>query len=393
MTLQEDLSLRKKQVSDILKEKNIDAVLVSADVNCFYLTGEIFGGYCYVTADNDMLLFSRFGNQFSDMEVIKIRKPEEIPDILINSGYNYPEALSLDEESTGASEWLRLKAVFPKSKVVTGAGVLRKARQIKTRTELSYIRKAAAQQIKIFSEIGELYSEGMTDTELSAKLESEYRLAGHSGVFRTFGFHMDSLFGTVLAGENGCVPSPYDFSLGGAGQTKALPLGSNNEIIKKGSSVLIDFCGNYNGYLSDMTRTFSVGRLPEKAYYAHNVAIEIQEEIQGILKEGAYAFEPWQKAENIVKKYGLTDIFMGLDKRARFVGHSLGLEINESPVFTARDNSVIVENMVFASEPKFAVAGVGAVGVEDTFIIGKDKCELITDFPRELADFNKRSSL
>jgi len=369
----------KNRVAELLAKNNIDAILISNDVNNLYVTGEIFGGYTYITAQGEIILFSKYADKVGEFETVKIRKPEQIPELLGKK----PQTLSLDDESSSAADWIRLSNAFSFCNIVTRKNIMRTARIVKTPSELEKIKKAAEQQMTVYSKIPELFEEGMTDTDLAIKLEGALRKCGHNGIFRTHGFHMECFMGSLLCGQNGEEASVYDFALGGKGATKALPIGACGDAIKAGDAVMVDYSGCYDGYLCDMTRTFFVKEIAPKALYAHNVSIEIQELVQPMLKEGVCAFEIWEKTLEIVKKHSLEGCFMGLSKQSKFVGHGVGLEINEPPVMCTNDKTPLEQNTVLAIEPKFVIKGIGAVGVEDTYTVEKNSGILLTDFERK----------
>jgi Xaa-Pro aminopeptidase len=136
--------------------------------------------------------------------------------------------------------------------------------------------------------------------------------------------------------------------------------------------------GNFTGYLDDLTRTFSIGKLPEKAYRAHQTAIEIEDRVQEVMKEGAVCEDVYSVALQTADRAGLSDCFMGTTQQAKFVGHGVGLVINEPPVLAVRSKEILLPNMAVAVEPKFVIEGVGAVGLEDTYLIGRNGSEKIT---------------
>ena len=115
---------------------------------------------------------------------------------------------------------------------------------------------------------------------------------------------MEIYMGSVLAGENADEPSPYDFALGGAGLDPSLPISSNGSIMKPGNTIMVDIGGNFTGYMSDMSRVFSLGEIPEKAREAHDVSLEIQSEIEKMAKPGVAASEIYDLAFDIAKKSG-----------------------------------------------------------------------------------------
>ena len=87
-----------------------------------------------------------------------------------------------------------------------------------------------------------------------------------------------------------------------------------------------------------------------------------------------------------VKERHLEDYFMGYTQKAGFIGHGVGIEINELPVIAPKSRHVLEEGMTFALEPKFVIPEVGAVGIENTFVVRKDGIELLTDFEENIID-------
>lgn len=100
---------------------------------------------------------------------------------------------------------------------------------------------------------------------------------------------MEIFMGNVLAGENADTPTPYDFAMGGAGLDDSLPIGCNGASIRRGQTVMVDINGNFTGYMTDLTRVFSLGDIPEKALHAHRVSIEIQQAVMEMARPGVSA--------------------------------------------------------------------------------------------------------
>ena len=147
---------------------------------------------------------------------------------------------------------------------------------------------------------------------------------------------------------------------------------------------MVDMAGNYTAYMTDMTRVFSVGRLTEEAYRAHQVALTIQQEVENATRPGTACSDLYNIAANIAKKEGLSANFMGTEQQAKFVGHGIGIQINELPVLTPRSKEELLPNMVFALEPKFVIPGVGAVGIENSFLVTETGVEKLTRFNEEI---------
>ena len=194
--------------------------------------------------------------------------------------------------------------------------------------------------------------------------------------------------GSLLAGDNAGTASPYDFALGGAG-VPALPLGSNGTSLKEGMAVMVDMAGNYGVYYSDLTRTYSIGQLPEEAYRLHDLSLQLHREVMQQAKPGSSCAELWNECLRRVEAAGAKDYFMGTELQAQFVGHGLGLQINELPVLTGRSKDILEKDMIIAFEPKFVLPGVGAVGIENTYLVTSSGVECLTPAPEEIIDLNQ----
>ena len=147
---------------------------------------------------------------------------------------------------------------------------------------------------------------------------------------------------------------------------------------------MVDMAGNYTAYISDMTRVFSVGRLSEKAYRAHGTARDIMAAAEVVMRPGLACSELYSMAVGMAEKANLADCFMGTRQQAKFVGHGIGLEINEPPVLTPRSKDALQPGMVIAFEPKFVIPEVGAVGVENSYLITETGAEKLTHFEEEI---------
>jgi len=385
--MNQEYILRQTKIREQLIHEKVDACLLSTTVNILYANGSIFSGYYYIPVEGEPLLFVKRPVGLKGEHIHYIRKPEQIPEILTKRGIKKPGRLMLEGDEMGHSEWLRLQACFSESELINGTAALRTVRSIITDYEVSLIRASAIAHVKAYKRIPEIYRPGMTDMSFAIEIEYIMRHEGNQGLFRTFG-DMDAFMGSVLAGDNAEVASPYDFALGGAG-TVFNPIGAAGHLLKSGESIMIDMCGNFSGYLDDLSRTFSIGKLTEKAYKAHQVSIDIQNYLQETMKEGAVCEDLYEMSLKIAENAGLADCYMGLTQQAKFVGHGVGLVINELPVLAMRSKEILKPNMTIAIEPKFVIKGVGAVGVEDTYLVGKNQSERLTMLDFEIIDLSE----
>ncbi|MDR2037916.1 MAG: Xaa-Pro peptidase family protein [Bacteroidales bacterium] len=367
-----------RKIREEMQKTGADACLITSNVNLFYTTGQVLMGYLYIPLDHDPVLFVKRPVGLSGDHIVYVRKPEEIKDILERQGIFPPEKIMLEGDTMSHNEWLRYAAIFSSTEVINGTPAIQRARSIKTDAEVDLIRKSGRIHAQVYRKIPQLYRDGMTDLELSIEIEREMRHAGSYGIFRVFGQSMEIFMGSILAGDNAAAPSPYDFGLGGKGLHPSIPVGADNTPLRQGTSVMVDMGGNFTGYMTDMTRTYSIGRLPEKAYKAHQVALDIQDEIARMAVPGTICEDIYQKSLEMADKSGLSDCFMGTRQQAKFVGHGVGIEINEQPVLGVRSKTVLEPGMVLAVEPKFVIEGVGAVGIENTFVVTENNAEKLT---------------
>lgn len=380
--LQPELKLRRDKIRSLMIQQNIDAALITCNVNLIYTYGRVISGYVYLPLNSPALIFVKRPNNITGEFVFSIRKPSEIIDIIKEQGLPLPNKMMLEGDELPYTEYTRLAALFPDAEIINGTPLIRQARSIKTPMEIEMFRRSGRAHARAYEQIPTVYRRGMTDLELSIEIERLMRLEGSLGLFRVFGRSMEIFMGSVLGGDNAASPSPYDFALGGEGLDSAVPGGVNNTLLKEGQSFMVDLGGNFNGYMGDMSRVFSIGKLPDEAYAAHQVCLDIQQQIAEIAKPGTICEEIYQIGLDMATKAGFADKFMGIDQQAKFIGHGIGLEINEAPVFAPRMKQELESGMVFALEPKIVIPGVGPVGVENSWVVtaeGVDKLTLCNE--------------
>ena len=381
----QELDIRKNKIIAALKSVGADACLLTTSVNIYYATGRIIIGYVYIDIDGNVLSLVRRPNNVVGENVFFIRKVEQLAEILGSQGIEMPKKMVVEGDEISFGEWNRIAACTG-AELVNGSNLIRFVRSVKTEWEIAQLSLSAEIQSDVLRKVPSVYVKGMSDHEFSVEVEKLFRLAGCLGLFRIYGGTMEAYMGSILAGENACEPSPYDFALGGAGMHPSLPLGHNGGILKEGQTVMVDINGNFTGYISDQSRTFSIGKLPQYAYDAHRVSIEIQEKIAQKGKPGVSCEELYQMSLEIAKKYGFEKNFMGLTQQAKFVGHGIGLVINELPVLCDRNKAVLEVGNTIALEPKFVFPEVGAVGTENSFVVTENGMKKLTSAPDEIVD-------
>jgi Xaa-Pro aminopeptidase len=369
-----------------MQASGADAFLVTSNVNLYYTTGQVVTGYLYIPIEGAPVLFVRRPAGLEGEHTVYVRKPEQITEIMAERGMPLPQRIMLEGDSLSHTEGLRYGAIFQPASAINGTPAIQKARSVKTEAELELIRRSGRLHAAVYRKIPGLYRAGMTDLDISIEIEHEMRRAGNLGIFRVFGQSMEIFMGSVLAGDNACEASPYDFALGGKGMHPSIPVGADNSKLRRGMSLMVDMGGNFTGYMTDMTRTYSVGKLTEKAYRAHQTALEIQDAIANMMRPGTVCEEIYNKSVEMAGQNGLADCYMGVRQQARFVGHGVGIEVNELPVLGVRSRTELEPGMVLAVEPKFVIEEAGAVGIENTFAVTTNGNEKLTILDEEIVN-------
>lgn len=382
--LAKELKLRWNKIQQNMSDVHADGLLICDNVNLYYVSGRIFRGYCYIPVKREPIFFVRRPLGLNGTQVVYIRKPEEIGEYLQKNGIAFPDKLLLESDSISYSDYKRYETIFIPKEVLNGTALLRRCRSIKTPYEIDLIRRSGELHAKAYETIPSLYRKGMTDLEFSIELEHECRKLGSLGIFRIFGQSMEIFMGSVLAGDNADIPSPYDFAMGGAGLDVSLPVGCNGTVLTEGMSLMVDMGGNFTGYMTDMTRTYAIGSVQELAMKAHETSIAIHQAIAAKSRPGVAAKDLYELAAEMANNAGLSDYFMGHRQKAGFIGHGVGIEINEAPVLAPRSRDILAEGMVFALEPKFVIPGTGALGIENTYAVTADGVEKLTVCKEEL---------
>ncbi|MBD5182289.1 MAG: aminopeptidase P family protein [Bacteroidales bacterium] len=382
----QEQALRLNALTSAMVKASIPAAIVRTAANIYYLTGRVFRGFIYIAPGQPLRYFLRQPTTLRGDNIYLIRKPEDIPAAAAKGGFEIAPVVAQELGDVTFSDAMRVaKALGAGAPSADVTPLLKQVRSVKTDREQELLRISGQKQSMVYERIPGLYREGMSDIEFQIEIERASRLEGCLGQFRVAGADMEIFMGNVLTGDNADAPSPYDFAMGGAGLDPSIPVGADGTIIVPGVPVMVDVNGNYTGYMTDMTRCFAAGEVSDKVKKAHQLSIDICDELQRMMIPGAKACDLYKRAEDMAHRAGMADYFMGHRSHAGFVGHGVGIEINELPVIAPRSKNVLEAGNVIALEPKFVLPHIGAVGIENTYIVREDApAEVITTAPREI---------
>lgn len=369
-----------------MKKSEMDGALLVLNADVFYFTGTVQNSVLWVPSEGEPVFMVRRSVERGRREsplahIVPIKSPRDVPEVLSRFGYTQSGRIGLELDVLPVNTFFFYQKLFPDTKFVDVTPTVKDIRAIKSAYEIEYLREACRTVDNAFREIPMLLHEGMTELELASQFEAVLRRNGHHGYNVMRAFNQGPSIGVTCAGESGGTPSYMDGPLGGPGPTPAFPHGAGWRTIKRNEPIIIDYACTVNGYTVDQTRVFCIGELPDYMVKAFEDAVLIQEEILKLIKPGTPCEEPYLLALELAEKMGYKDSFMGRPgDQVRFIGHGVGLELDENPVFAKGIKTPIMPGMTFALEPKFVFAE-GAVGTENTFLMTENGPERLTITP------------
>jgi len=271
------------------------------------------------------------------------------------------------------------------AQLVDVAPAVRWLRSVKSAAELEAMRRTAAMLSAVLAEVPRFLRPGMRELDLAAEIEYRMRRAGNEGSPRLRGFNQELFTGLAVAGPRAASPGYFDGPVTGLGLGASAPIGPSAGLIEPGAPIVLDYTAIVGGYIVDMTRMAVCGELPAPAARAFEVALAIQGEIAARLVPGAVPSELWDRARSLAEAAGLGASFMGPPgDQARFVGHGVGLELDELPVLAPGFDDPLLAGQTVAVEPKFVLPGVGAAGIENTWAVAEGGGSRITALDDEV---------
>lgn len=388
LTTREEITLRIDGLRRRMSENGIDIAVILQNVDIFYFTGTLQRGVLVVSAGQGPHFFVeksiyRAGAE-TPLEITHIKRDKDVKDILVERKILHGTcAMELDVIPVALYE--RWKSILGKESIKDLSPLVKDVRLIKSEFEIAQIKKSGEIVEHVFKKAKDIIKEGMRELDIDAELYAEGRRRGHQGFLRMRGLNQEMMNIYVTHGYSTTITSGADVPISGIGLTHAIGQGASVNVVKNGIPVIIDYGGGYNGYITDETRVYAVGPLKEMFVKPYEVAREIIDETIGFAKEGTDTTEIYARALARVKDAGLEQYFMGHGEgQVSFIGHGLGLEINELPVITPRHRMALKEGMVFAFEPKFIFPGEGAVGLEVDLIVKKNGLERVTKTPLDI---------
>ncbi|RKP45805.1 aminopeptidase P family protein [Cohnella endophytica] len=386
---------RQQRLQERMAQVGLQGCLVSQNVGIYYFTGSMQTGYLFVPVDGTPTYYVRRSLARAQAES-HVRTEELISFRTFGQqlATDYPEvfppetktvAIGADLDVMPAQLYLRLTEAIPQASLKDASALLRIVRSVKSAFEIERISNAAAIVAKALESGIDALKEGMTELELMTVIEGELRRDGHIGLMRMRGYNQEIMTGVVAAGDAAAEPTYFDGPAGGRGLTPAGPQSSSRRPIRRNEPILIDIGCCVDGYTIDQTRTAVIGEMSTELLAAYETATAIMRHSEKQLRPGTAPEQLYAEALRIAEAAGLSEHFMGFGRdQVKFLGHGIGLEIDEWPVLARGFRDPLEPGMTIAVEPKFTFPGVGVVGVENTYLITETGCRPLTVSPERI---------
>lgn len=376
---------RLSRLQAALEPRGLFAALFLHAVDLYYLTGTRQNAALVVPARGAPVLLVRksLSRALAESAVADVRPFPASKDLAAALGLAGKVGVPFDAVPAATLEWWRRQ--LPAAELVDASALLREQRAVKSPAELAVMREGGRAVSAVLAEVPSFLRAGMRELDLSAEIEARLRRAGNEGSPRLRGFNAELFVGLALAGDSAAAPGYFDGAVSGPGLHPAYPQGASVRPIGRDEPIVLDFTGVFGGYVVDMTRIAVCGALPADLIRAFDVARAIQDELARDLRPGTICVELWDRARARADEAGLGDCFMGPPgDQARFVGHGVGLELDELPVLAPGFKQPLAEGQTIAIEPKFVFPGRGAVGIENTWVVTATGGENLTPLADDL---------
>lgn len=375
-----------------MEDHQVDGFLVTQNVDLYYLCGSMQQGYLFVPLEGEAIFYVRRSYSRALSECWCQTKPlgsfrdfgrllqEDFPNVFQHQRAKAGPTIALEYDVLPVQQQRRLERVLPGVDWTDGAMLLRQLRMIKDAVEIDRMKKAASIANKAMNYALDVLKEGMTELELITELEYVLRKNGHAGYMRMRAYNQEIITGMVASGEAAAVPTYFDGPAGGRGLSPANPQSVSKKKICRHEPILMDIGCCIDGYVTDQTRTVVIGELLDpELLRAYSVAEHILRTAEDQLHPGTVPEHLYIDAMEMAQKAGLQDFFMGYrEDQVKFLGHGIGLEIDELPVLAKGFSEPLHAGMVIAIEPKFSFPQKGVVGIENTYLITESGFEKLT---------------
>lgn len=373
----EELTLRTARFQERLRGGGVEAALLSAHSDLFYFTGSIQRGILIIPAQGDPAYFVRKDIDRAREETAVTVLPFD-PAAIRDHLATFKNIGFAADMTTVAELRLWREKLVPQDREMPDLSLpLALTKMVKTPVEIALMEKAAHINRRAMRQVREIFRPGMRDLDVQVELEGYARRElGHQGSFWLRGSHLEGGLSLVVTGASALEPTYTDFPIGGRGLSPAVAQGASGEVI--GEMFVVDLIGARDGYTADSTRTFFVGRPDDAIARRYEELRAFLDKMVAFITPGVTGEEAWNYATALVTECDWCGWFMGLRSKVRFLGHGIGVEVNQLPVIAAKQTIPFENGMTIAIEPKIFLPDRGVIGIENTYLMENGRLRSLT---------------
>lgn len=385
MTPEGEVNQRLKKLRNKIASAGLDGALFNYAVDVFYFTGTRQNSVLWIPAEGEPILlvrksYSRAVQESVVRDVRPFPSSRDLPDVFGRG----VKTIGLTFDILPMQHFNFYRSLLINCEFQDISQINRDLRSVKSVWELQQMRISGRMLAEAFKSIPEFLRPGMRELDLAAEFEYRLRRLGIGGYLRIRGFNQE-ITGIAVSGGNAAVSGCFDGPVTGRGHCTAAPYGPSTDTIKEGLPIIVDYGGSYNGYIVDMTRIFCFGKLEPDLERAFRVSLAIQAWVKDNLVPGSICEDLFYAAAKMAADAGLAEHFMGHPgELAKFIGHGVGLELDELPVLAPKFKAPLLVGQTIAVEPKFLFPDKGAVGIENTFAVTEKGSENLTSLSDEI---------
>jgi len=382
-----EIDARLERARTRLRNADVDAALFVQRADTVYLTGTAQNGVLSLPSDADgepLFLVQKSRSRAREESPIVRQEPlgsmRDLVPALKAAGHGHWKRIGLELDVLPWREVKRFEEQFPGAELVDISMPLRELRSIKSEYEIRQMEGAAEILREVFERVPAILRQSEREIDAAAAIEGEMRRLRHQGLVRIRRWNMELSGATVAAGPSASHPQAFDGADGTEGLYAAVPQSGGERLLRPGEPIMIDLVAGFGGYLVDKTRIFVLGRLRDQELLeAHRFTLRLQDEIQERLRPGTVCGSIYGHVLERVSTTPWKNGFMGWgENQVAFIGHGVGLELDELPILSARSSTTLREGMTVAVEPKIFFGDKGGVGIENTWVVTPEGCRNLT---------------
>lgn len=385
-----EIQQRISKLQQRLMASDISGALIVQKTDLFYFTGTAQQGWLYVPAEGAPLLmifkeYERAVRESPIDDVISLVSPKKIPAALAEAGYPAATLLGMELDVLPVNLYFMYRKIFQDIDIVDVSTDIRLIRAVKSDHEIKILRQAAALSDQVAAKVPDFLEVGKSEVALAGEIEGYARSLGHQGIVRMRLWGSELFYGHLMSGASAAVASYLASPTGGEGVSGSIGQGAGYRKIAANEPVLVDYVFALDGYISDHTRIFSIGSLPDQLMAAHEAMLEVQEEMISKAVPGASSGDLYEEMIGLADRKGYGENFMGVgERKIRFTGHGVGLELDEFPFIAKGQKLPLEKGMTIAFEPKAIFPTLGVVGIENTHLVTDSGLEPLTRFDNSI---------